>query len=165
MMRSQRKRVGANGASGISRLLAAQELGDQTAGARRADQADMAMAEGIDDVARGAANSRCREVRPACSADGPNQVLMRDGGISFGSFGNMLKRLLRRISARLQFGAASRPAISTVPAARRPLSVQFTTILASEAMIELRGPEFRVLDHDVIAALGLERQADRRRMR
>ncbi len=53
----------------------------------------------------------------------------------------MLKRLLRRISARFQFGAASRPAISTVPAARRPLSVQFTTMLTSDAIIELRGPD------------------------
>src|SRR3954451_18371506 len=70
----------------------------------------------------------------------PNQVLIREAGISVGSFGNMLKRLLRKISARFQLGSASRPAISTVPAARKPLSVQFTTIFASEAINELRGP-------------------------
>ena len=41
---------------------------------------------------------------------------------------------------QLQFGGASRPAISTVPAARRPWSVQFTTILASDAIMDVRGP-------------------------
>src|SRR5439155_11114857 len=50
------------------RRLAAQELGDQTTGAGRADQADMAVAEGIDDVARGPrvtdAGTSVRHARP-----------------------------------------------------------------------------------------------------
>ncbi len=71
----------------------------------------------------------------------PIHILMREAGMSFGNFGNMPTRLLRRISARFQFGAASSPAISTVPAARRPLLVQFTTIFASDTIIELRGPD------------------------
>jgi hypothetical protein len=60
---SQKPRLGERGERDL-RLAPAQKLHDQAAGAGRAGEADVAVAEGIDDVTRGA-HSRCRGGRRA----------------------------------------------------------------------------------------------------
>ena len=65
----------------------------------------------------------------------PIQNRTRSAGMTRGRPGKQRSRWSRRISARFQFGAAARPAISTWPATRSPRSVQVIDIFPSEGII------------------------------
>src|SRR4029453_15707671 len=71
--------------------------------------------------------------------------------------GNIVRTLASKALARRSSGAASRPAISTVPATLSPCSIGVTPNGRCQRNVGRR-------QHDVVTALGLERHADAKRL-
>ncbi|MEY9358827.1 hypothetical protein ABH994_001548 [Bradyrhizobium yuanmingense] len=162
MVRSQRKTIGRERREWNLRRLAAHELGDQTAGAGRADQADMAVAESIDDVARGAriadAGTSVRHARamaePGLDARGRNVLRQFREHAD-----EVVAQDLGALPVRRGLEAGDLDRAGGTQALVGPVHHQ----LGVGGHHRAARTCFRILDHDMIAALGLEREgiADR----